>query len=204
VSHSRPGGSTGGRAAQGRRAAGDRLAVGLVRGVHGLNGAVRVELLTDRPERFDAGSVLHAEGSAAPLTVTWRQEDGRGLLVRFEEVVDRPGAERLRDRYLEATADEAALDEGEAWWHEVVGTAVTALGGEPLGDVADIFRAGGGEVLVVRGGPHGELLVPAVSAVVREFAPREGRIVVDTDALGLEEERPRRRRGRRSSKEPMA
>lgn len=182
----------------------ERLAVGLVRGVHGLRGAVRVEVLSDRPERFEPGSVLHAEGSRAPLTVAWSQEDGPGLLVRFAEIADRPAAERLRGRYLEAVADEAALGEDEAWWHEVVGTPVTALGGEPLGEVADIFRTGGGEVLVVRGGPLGELLVPAVSTVVREFAPRKGRIVVDTDALGLEEERPRRRRGRRSSKEPPA
>ena len=28
----------------------DRLVVALVRGVHGLHGAVRVEILTDRPE----------------------------------------------------------------------------------------------------------------------------------------------------------
>ena len=181
----------------------ERLAVGLVRGLHGLNGAVRVEVLTDRPERFDPGSVLHVEGSRGPLTVAWRQEDGPGLLLRFEEIADRPSAERLRERYLEVPPDPSALGEGEAWWHEVVGTPVTALDGQPLGDVSNVFRAGGGEVLDVRGGPRGELLIPVVSAVVREFAPREGRIVVDADALGLEEERPRRRRGRRSSKEPI-
>ena len=39
----------------------------LVRGVHGLRGAIRVEVLTDDPEkRFAAGSVLHREGSERP------------------------------------------------------------------------------------------------------------------------------------------
>ena len=39
--------------------------VALVRGVHGLNGAVRAEVLTDRPEdRFVAGAVLYREGDA--------------------------------------------------------------------------------------------------------------------------------------------
>ena len=35
---------------------------GLVRGLHGLRGAVRVEVLSDDPRRFARGSVLHPEG----------------------------------------------------------------------------------------------------------------------------------------------
>jgi 16S rRNA processing protein RimM len=178
----------------------ERLVVGLVRGLHGLRGAVRVEPLTDVPERFSPGSRLNLEGQARPLTVVWSQDDGKGTLVRFAEGPDRPAAESLRGRYLEVEADEAALGESAFWWHELEGVAVTTAAGQPLGRVADVFRAGGAEVLVVRGGPRGELYVPAVSAVVSELAPREGRIVVDTDALGLEEERPRRPRGRRSSR----
>ncbi len=77
-----------------------------------------------------------------------------------------------------------------------------------LGVVEDVFRVGEGEVFEVRGGPRGEILVPGVSAVIHEFEPREGRIVVDRDALGLDEEvpepRPRGRlttRNRRRSRE---
>ena len=40
----------------------ERLVVGLVRGIHGLKGAVRVEVLTDNPERFDAGETVYREG----------------------------------------------------------------------------------------------------------------------------------------------
>ena len=72
--------------------------------------------------------------------------------------------------------------------------------GEALGTVEDVFRSGGGEVLVVTGGRRGEVLVPVVSAIVVEFAPRDGRIVVDGEALGLGPERVRRPRGRRSSR----
>jgi 16S rRNA processing protein RimM len=184
------------------RAPAPRLVVGLVRGVHGLRGAVRVEVLTDRPERFEAGSVLHREGDDATLTVAWSQDDQPGLLVRFEEIDDRPAAEELRGQYLEADAPETPA-EGEVYWHEVEGTEVRTVDGEVLGTVGDVFRAGGGEVWVVTGGRRGEVLVPAVKTVVREFAPREGRIVVDAEALDLgEPERPRRRRGRRSSTLP--
>jgi hypothetical protein len=48
-----------------------------------------------------------------------------------------------------------------------------------------VYRAGGAEVFVVRGGAHGEFDVPAVRAFIRIFAPRRGEIVVDAHALGL-------------------
>lgn len=179
---------------------GQRFVVGLVRGLHGLQGAVRVEPLSDDPARFEPGSRVYLEGSDRALVVEWAKPNAPGLLVRFREVSTREAAVALCDAYLEAVRWSDALDAGSYWWHEIVGVPVVTVTGEALGTVKDVFRAGGGEVYVVDGGPRGELLVPAVGAVFREFAPREGRIVVDADALGLGPLRPRRPRGRRSSR----
>ncbi|MBA2275775.1 MAG: 16S rRNA processing protein RimM [Chloroflexi bacterium] len=182
-------------------AAAERLAVGQVRGVHGLNGALRVEILSDEPTRFAAGSRLHLEDSDRILTVAWVQDDGPGLLLRFEEVTSREAADGLRERYLEVPHPARPLPEGEFYWHELMDVPVLADDGEVLGKVADIFRAGGGEILGVRGGRHGELLVPTVRAVVRELEPRAGRIVVDREALGLQKDPVARRpRGRRTTR----
>jgi 16S rRNA processing protein RimM len=183
---------------------GERLVVGLVRGIHGLRGAVRVEVLTDDARRFDPGSVLYREGDDNPLTVSWRRDDapGPGILVRFREVPTRTVAERLLDAYLEGDAAQAP-PAGTYYWHDIVGTRVVTSDGEELGTVEDVFRAGEGDVFTVRGA-RGELLVPAVSAVVRELAPDQGPIVVDREALDLEAPVARRPRGRRSSKSPRA
>jgi hypothetical protein len=100
-------------------------------------------------------------------------------------VADRTAAEALRDVYLEAVvAPDEQLPRGEFYWHEVVGASVTDTDGTALGKVADVYRAGGAEVVVVRG-PAGEIDVPLVRAVVRIFAPARGEIVVDGEALGL-------------------
>jgi 16S rRNA processing protein RimM len=164
--------------------------VALVRGLHGLAGAVRVEVLTDRPQdRFVRGAVLHREGSAGPLTIADATpvEDGPGWRLRFREVRDRSAAETLRGAYLEQSiARHASLAEDEVYWHEVIGARVMDREGRELGTVADIYRAGGAEVYVVTGGPAGEFDLPAVRALIVEFAPRDGRIVVDPEALGLE------------------
>ena len=182
-------GDVAGGAKSSATAADSRLVVALVRGVHGLRGAVRVEVLTDRPQdRFVPGSVLHPEGSDRALTIASAApvEDGPGWRLRFAEVPDRATAEALRGLYLETQSSAGdALARGEYYWHEVIGVSVTDVNGSALGVVRDVYRAGGAEVFVVRDGPVGEFDVPAVRAFIRVFAPRRGEIVVDAEALAL-------------------
>jgi 16S rRNA processing protein RimM len=167
----------------------NRLVVALVRGVHGLRGAVRVEILTDRPEdRYAPGTVLYREGDPAPLTITWSSAvaDGPGWRLSFAEVRNRSEAEALMGAYLEiAAGPDAALPRGAYFWHEVVGATVTATDGTVLGTVRDVYRSGGAEIYIVDGGPYGEFDVPGVRDFVRIFAPKRGEIVVDVDALDL-------------------
>jgi 16S rRNA processing protein RimM len=169
--------------------------VALVRGVHGLRGAVRVEVLTDNPEtRFTAGRVLHREGDDRPLTIASAEAiaDGPGWRVRFDEVRTRDAADALRGLYLEAAVrPEEELARGEYYWHEVVGTAVRGIDGAELGTVRDVYRVGETEVFTVAGGTFGSFDLPAVRAFIRIFAPRRGEIVVDADALDLRAQRSR-------------
>ena len=175
---------------------GQRLVVALVRGVHGLRGDVRIEILTDLPElRYAPGAVLHREGRAEPLTVAWSSPiaDGPGWRIRFEEVPSRGEAETLKGVYLEAVVGpEAEPARGSYFWHEIIGTPVTGTDGAALGTVREVYRSGGAEVFVVAGGEYGEFDVPAVRDFVRVLAPRRGEIVIDAEALDLQ---PPRRRG---------
>jgi 16S rRNA processing protein RimM len=163
--------------------------VGRVRSLHGLRGAVRVEILTDQPEvRFAAGQVLYVEGDSRRLTIASAQpvEDGPGWRVTFSEVPNRAAAERLREAYLEIAVDRAAdLPEGAAYWHEVIGSTVRDSSGTTLGTVADVYRAGEAEVYVVRGGPAGEFDMPAVRDVITTFAPERRELIVDEAVLDL-------------------
>jgi 16S rRNA processing protein RimM len=178
--------------------------VALVRGVHGLHGAVRVEVLTDRHEaRFVSGALLYREGSDEPLTIASADAvaDGPGWRVRFREITTREHADALRQVYLETQIrPEAELARGEVYWHEVVGVTVRGLDGTELGVIQDIYRVAENEVYVVGGGAYGTFDVPAVRAFIRIFAPRRGEIVVDLDALELTPRPPKRPRGRRSSR----
>ena len=170
--------------------------VALVRGVHGLSGAVRAEVLTDRPEdRFVAGAVLYREGDDRPLTIASAEAvaDGPGWRLRFREVTSRDAADTLRGAYLESIVrPDEDLARGSYYWHEVIGCAVRGVDGEELGTVKDIYRVGETEVFTVDGGAYGSFDLPAVRAFIRIFAPRRGEIVVDAASLDL---RPAKARG---------
>ncbi len=174
----------------------ERLVVALVRGVHGLRGAIRIEVLTDRPEaRFRPGTVLHREGDDAALTIVSAEPvaDGPGWRVRFGEVPSRDVADGLRGAYLEmAVQPTADLARGQVYWHEVIGVTVRGLDGTDLGVVQDIYRVAENEVYVVGGGAFGTFDLPAVRAFIRIFAPRRGEIVVDAEALDLRPPKARR------------
>ena len=186
--------------------------VALVRGVHGLHGAVRVEVLTDRPDdRFVPGAVLYREGESNPLTIAGAEAvaDGPGWRLRFREIPSRDAADTLRGAFLEAAvrADED-LARGAYYWHEVIGVTVRGVDGADLGTVQDVYRVAENEVFIVGGGAYGSFDLPAVRAFIRIFAPRRGEIVVDAEALDLrpprsratDPDRPRapRRRSQRS------
>lgn len=164
----------------------ERLVVGLVRGVHGLRGMVRVEVLSDNPERFSPGSVLYREGDERPLTIASAHRDGPGLLVRFREANDRNAADALRNVYLESRVAADDLPPDSFYWHDIIGCSVATTAGEELGAVRDVFRVGESEVFTVRG-PRGEVLVPAVGSIVVDLDTANKRIVVDAESLGLDE-----------------
>jgi 16S rRNA processing protein RimM len=167
-----------------------------VRGVHGLRGAVRVEVLTDRPEaRFVPGAMLYREGSDEPLTIASAEAvaDGPGWRIRFREITSREAADTLRQAYLESPVrPEADLARGEVYWHEVLGVPVRGIDGTELGVVQDIYRVAENEVYIVGGGAYGSFDLPAVRAFIRIFAPRRGEIVVDAEALGVRPLKDRR------------
>ncbi len=183
-----------------RSVAADRRVVALVRGIHGLRGVVRVEVLTDHPdERFAAGSTLYREGSRDALEIESSEPvpDGPGWRLRFRDLDDRTAVEPLRDAYLESEVSLAPAGDA-VWWDEMVGVSVRAPDGEDLGTIRDVYRAGDADVYVVEGGTRGPFDLAAVRDLIVEFTPREGRIVVDPDVLDLPKARARRPRGRRT------
>lgn len=144
-------------------------------GAKGLAGSVRIEALTDRPERLAAGESVWIEDEAEPRTIREASWGGRVPVLRLEGISDRAAAERLAGRYLEAPAE--VLPPDTYYWHQLIGLAAVDEAGSELGEVVEVFRAGENEVYRIEG-PGGELLIPALRDVVRSIDLGARRMVV--------------------------
>ena len=147
-------------------------------GAKGLKGGMRVELLTDFPARLAPGSEVWLEEAESPLRIKRVESGGRTTVLYLDGIVTREAAEELTDRYIEAPAHE--LGEGEFYWNDLVGLRVEELGGAPVGELVEVFRAGGNEVYRIVGSA-GERLVPARRSAVLRIDLDAGLMVVAPD-----------------------
>lgn len=162
----------------------EHLIIGRIGKPHGVQGEVSVELMTDFPERFQAGAriFIGPEQGPAPVPVTIasaRPHQGR-MLVRLENTADRTAAEQLRGLSIFIPIDEAApLDEDSYYPHELIGLAARLEDGQELGVVDELIRAGGNDVLVIRSAERkGDVLVPLAGPFIHAIDLDEGVVTV--------------------------
>ena len=159
------------------------VAVGWVRGPHGIRGELRVSLLSDVPERFAPESRIWV--AAAPYKVKSARPHRGGLLVALDGIRTRSQAERFRNLLLEVPdGDLAPLSDGQYYRFQIVGLAVFDVEGQTLGHVERVLDKGANDVYLVQD-EESELLIPAIDSVVKEIDVAGGRMVVEPLA-GLE------------------
>ena len=138
---------------------------------------------TDNPDRFRAGSRVYTEGGDL-LSVERSQDRSEPLLVRFEGVVDRNGADSLVGSVLYVSSDERrALETDEYWPDELIGFRVRSASGDELGVVEDVIEGAAQYRLVVQG-ERGRFEVPFVVDLVPEVNLAE-QVMVIVDLPGL-------------------
>jgi 16S rRNA processing protein RimM len=156
------------------------LAVGNIVGVHGIRGEVKVELLTDYPERFSPGATVYLgpESLARPVRIEAARPHKGMMLVRFAGVPDRNAAELLRDTVLLIPEEQAMpLGVGENYAHDLIGLQVETTDGRVLGKLAEILYTRANDVYVVKR-PGAEVLIPALNEVVITVDLEAGRMLV--------------------------
>lgn len=155
---------------------------------HGIRGEVSVEVRTDDPDgRLAPGTTLRTEpATAGPLTIADAWVHSGRLLLRFEGYDGRGAVEGLRNVLLVADVDPAERPEDpeEYYDHQLVGLAVRTVGGEVVGELAEVLHLPGQDVLAVRQPDGTEVLVPFVAAMVPDV-DLEARVVLVDPPAGL-------------------
>ena len=185
------------------------IAVGRISGPFGIKGELKVEVLTDFPQRFEPGSRLFLEEE--PVTVSGARISGRDrLIVQLEEVRSRTEAETIRrGATLDIHEDDVIpLPDGAYYRFQLIGLQVlTEPDRAPIGAVEDIIETGVNDVLVVRAAGRPETLIPNTDEIAT--VDLEAGIILVQPVEGLlppaepeqpeeqAQQQPRRRRRRR-------
>lgn len=159
-----------------------QLVVARIGRAHGIKGEVTVEVRTDEPElRLGPGAVLTTDpASAGPLTIaTGRVHSGR-LLLRFEGVTERNGAEALRNTLLIADVDPEELpeDEDEYYDHQLMDLDVVTADGTEVGRITEISHLPSQDLFIVERPDGSEVLIPFVEQIVIEIDLAEQKAVI--------------------------
>ncbi|MER5552653.1 ribosome maturation factor RimM [Streptomyces sp. NPDC002793] len=168
-----------------------QLVVARIGRAHGIKGEVTVEVRTDEPElRLGPGAVLATEpAQVGPLTIeTGRVHSGR-LLLRFDGVRDRTGAEALRNTLLIAEVDPAELPEDpeEFYDHQLMDLDVVLADGTEIGRITEITHLPSQDLFIVERPDGSEVMIPFVEEIVAEIDLEEQRAVI-TPPPGLIDE----------------
>lgn len=158
----------------------ERVIIGKVTGAHGVKGEVRVALFLDDPDFLRDLPTLTLEGRPRrEIKVQALRFHQNNALLQVEGITDRTAAEQLRGREVSLPRSALpVLEDGEYYVAQLIGLTVETTEGEALGKLAEVMFTGANEVYIIRGGPHGEILLPAIESVVQEVNLESGRIIV--------------------------
>ena len=155
----------------------DRVVVGRVVAPWGAKGEVKVEVMTDFPDRFRPEEEVYIDGS--PLTIERCRWHKGTAIVKLATIDSIGAAEEVRGQYMEVPGERLrSLPEDEYYQFQIVGLEVWTTEEEFVGRVSRIIPTGSNDVyLVSREG--GEVLVPAIEDIVKSVDLEKGRIVIE-------------------------
>ncbi len=142
------------------------LVIGHVLGPVGLAGDVRVQVLTDFPDRFLQLHTIHVGDRLRPYRVQNARLERGSAILKLEGIDNATVASTLTDQDVQIPISEAVeLAPDQYFWHQIVGLEVWTDDGRCLGPIVEVLRTGSNDVYVVGRGVN-EILIPAIADVV--------------------------------------
>lgn len=162
------------------------MLIGRIAGPFGVRGEIKVDPLTDFPDRFQTlDSVYVGPGHDAHTVERARKHQGQ-ILLSLEGISSPEAVRELRGAEIFVPRSQAApLPPGHFYLEDAVGLTVQTTDGKDLGTVTDILRTGSNEVFVVGTG-NNALLIPVIKDAVTELNLDERRVVVEPWVLEQE------------------
>ncbi|MEK4127047.1 MULTISPECIES: ribosome maturation factor RimM [Anoxybacillus] len=147
--------------------------VGKIVNTHGIRGEVRVISRTDfAEERYKIGNVLYIFMENKPpveVKVASHRVHKSFDLLTFEGYDNINLVEPFKGAMIKIPETQLQpLNEGEYYFHEIIGCTVVTEDGEPIGEIKEILTPGANDVWVVKRKKGGDVLIPYIDDVVKQ------------------------------------
>ena len=157
----------------------DKITVGKLGKVRGLDGSLKIIPLTDFENRFDDLKEIFV-GEKLFQVEDVKYISGE-IFIKFVGIDSREIAKTLTNKFLKVDKkDVAPLDEGEFYTFDIIGCEVFD-GDKFFGKVVEVLKTGSNDVFQVKG--ESEILIPALKSVVKKIDIAEKKIFIDSAQL---------------------
>lgn len=147
----------------------------------GVKGEMKIEPMTDFPERFGKLRRVHLvspAGNEIVCAVEAVRYAGGVPYLLFSGYDSPEKARALNGWFVKVPEEEAVpLPEGAYYWFELIGMEVFSEAGDKLGTITDIFETGSNDVYVMKRGRK-EVYIPATQEVIRQVDRKAKRMVI--------------------------
>ncbi len=157
------------------------ISVGKITGTHGYQGIVKVNPLTDFPDRFkELKRVILDNGrTKEEFIIETCRRYKQQLLIKFDKINDLDSARQYHGALIKITGDQLyPLPEGYYYHFQLQGMQVEDLELGRLGELVDILETGANDVYVIKSQQYGEVLIPAIKDVILDVDLESNRMRV--------------------------
>jgi 16S rRNA processing protein RimM len=156
----------------------DFLIIGKILKPFGVRGELKVEILTDFPERFASLRQVFIGDGAKSFSVEGARRHGGAALLKLAGIDTPEGAATLREELVYVALEDAvALPENRVYLYQLIGLRVKTTEGQSLGEITDVLDTRANDVYIVHDGTR-EILLPAIPDVVKEINLERGEMIV--------------------------
>lgn len=158
--------------------------IGKIVNTHGIKGEVRVQSITDFPEkRFAPGApvfVFQTGHDPRQLVIKTHRRHKQFDLISFKGLDDINAVETLKGSDLKVSEDQQEeLASGEYYYRDIVGLNVLDLDKQFIGTVKEIMKSGANDVWVIERKGQSDLLIPAIKDVVKNVDLDNHQIIIE-------------------------